>query len=180
MLRQLAFSILTVGFLSACATVTPYAPAGSDGGYGFADQKLETNKFRVSFSGNSSTSRQAVENYLLYRAAELTRQTGNDYFVIIEDDTEIHKSYSVSSTFPRYGRRDYLIGRRKHHYSYPYYSYGFEWGGRYDQQVHEFTRYSAEAYITMHKGSKPSADNAFVASEVIENLAPFIAKTSKS
>jgi len=161
--------------------MTPYAPAGPSGGYGFAEQKLETNKFRVSFSGNSSTSRQTVENFLLYRAAELTSQSGNDYFVIIEDDTETHKTYSVSSIYPRYGRRAYWIGPREYYYSYPYYSYGFDWGYPYERQVHEFTRYTAEAYISMHKGAKPyNNDRAFVASEVIENLGLFVAKSNKS
>ena len=112
MLRKLAMIILMPAMLVGCATTTPYAPAGSSGDFGFAEQKIENNKFRVTFSGNSSTSRQAVENFLLYRAAELTTQSGNDYFVIIEDDTEVHKNYSVTSRFPRYGRRAYFIGPR--------------------------------------------------------------------
>jgi len=180
MFRKLVMSVLASAILAGCATMTPYAPAGSSGGYGYAEQKLETNKFRVSFNGNSSTSRQTVENFLLYRAAELTRQSGNDYFVIVEDDTEIHKSYSVSSKFPRYGRRSYWFGPREYYYNYPYYSYGFDWGDPYEQEVHEFTRYSAEAYISMHKGTKPfNNDRAFNAQEVISNLGPFVAKSNE-
>lgn len=180
MFKKIAISILFPALLAGCATMTPYAPATSNGGFGFSEQKIETNKLRVAFNGNSSTSRQTVENFLLYRAAELTIQSGNDYFVIIEDDTEIHKSYSVSSRFPRYGRRAYFIGPREYYYNYPYYSYGFDWGDPYEQEVHEFTRYSAEAYISMYQGTKPfNNDRAFDAKEVLENLGTFVAKANE-
>lgn len=174
--------VLAAMLLTACATIPPYHPVGEGDGYGYAEQKIESNRFRVSFSGNAATSRQAVENFLLYRAAELTTETGNTYFVIIENETEVHTSYSVTSRFPRYGRRAYFIGPRSRYYNYPYYSYGFDWGLPYDddiQDVHEHTRYSAEAYITVHNDLKPEAHfNVFTAREVLENLRPFIEKSS--
>ena len=137
----------------------------------------------MTFNGNSSTSRQSVENFLLYRAAELTLETGNDYFLLIENDTESHTSYSVTSRFPRYGRRAYFIGPRENYYSYPYYSYGFDWGGSYDREienVHEYTRYTAEAYISVYPGQKPANDSkAFDAKDIMLNLEHFIEKTNK-
>ena len=45
-------------------------------GYGFSEQRIEDDRYRITFRGNSSTSRETVENSLLYRAAELTVQTG--------------------------------------------------------------------------------------------------------
>ena len=61
--------------LGACATSTPYAPM--DGRYGYAEQRIETNRYRVVFHGNSSTTRETVEAFLLYRAAELTLEMGS-------------------------------------------------------------------------------------------------------
>jgi hypothetical protein len=183
MIRKLAFAILLPAMLAACETVPPYHPASGSGGYGFTEQKIEADRYRVTFNGNSSTSRQAVENFLLYRAAELTIESGNDYFVITENDTETHKSYSVTSRFPRYGRRTYWVGPREYYYNYPYYSYGFDWGYPYDrdiENVHEYTRYTAESYITVHRGTKPGGNaNAFDAREVIENLGPFVEKSNE-
>ena len=183
MFRQLTMALILPCVLAACATTPPYHPASGSGGYGFAEQKIEADRFRVTFKGNSSTSRQAVENFLLYRAAEITVANGFDYFVITENDTETHKSYSVTSRFPRYGRRAYFIGPREYYYSYPYYSYGFDWGDPYRsevQSVHEFTRYTAEAYITAHRGAKPGNNaNAFDAREVLDNLGPFVAKSNE-
>ena len=182
MMKILVLSILFPLVLVGCATVPPYHAAGDNGGYGYAEQKIESNKYRVTFNGNSSTSRQSVENFLLYRAAELTLETGNDHFVLIENDTDSHTSYSVTSRFPRYGRRAYIIGPREYAYSYPYYSYGFDWGDRYDrdiQNIHEYTRYTAEAYISVFPGQKPTNDpNVFNAKDVIKNLAHFVERTN--
>ena len=60
--------------LAGCETATPYQPlntANRDAG-GYSDHQIEANRFQVSFSGNSVTSRETVERYLLYRSAELT------------------------------------------------------------------------------------------------------------
>jgi hypothetical protein len=172
--------LLASALIVGCATVPPYHAADGSNGYGFAEQKIESNRFRVTFKGNSSTSRQSVENFLLYRAAELTLETGNDYFIILENDTESHTSYSLTSRFPRYGRRAYFIGPREYYYHYPYYSYGFDWGESYQNDIHEYTRYTAEAYISVHPGQKPVDDlDAFDANDVLTNLGPFVEKANE-
>ena len=67
--------------IAACATPTPYQPIGARGtgaSGGFSDVRLAENRYRVTFAGNSLTTRERVETYLLYRAAELTVQQGFD------------------------------------------------------------------------------------------------------
>lgn len=81
--KQLMLCGLIV-LLSACATATPYQPAAK--GYGYSEQKLESNRYRVSFVGNSKTSRETVRNYLIYRAAELSLANGYDHFVLVGQD----------------------------------------------------------------------------------------------
>ena len=57
-LKTLAVTLAAGIALAACATATPYQPAGFNGQRGgYAEQRLENNRFRVSFSGNSVTSR---------------------------------------------------------------------------------------------------------------------------
>ena len=176
MMLRLLTAIAGMTVMAACATSTPYAPASESGGYGFAEQRIEENRFRVTFRGNSSTSREDVETFLLFRAAEITVQNGYDHFVVVEGDTETRTSYSTSATgspafFGRYG-----YGYPGRFYAFPYYAYGFGWGAPYyDTYTREITRYSAVAFISLHRGEKPE-DNpqAFDARDVITNLQPLV------
>ncbi len=167
MIRNLIFAAAALS-LAACATSTPYQPADK-GGYGFSEQRIEDAKYRITFRGNSSTSRETVENGILYRAAELTVQSGYDYFVVIESDTEAKKRYSTTADPAFFGNYWYGFPRRA--YGFPYYAYGFGWGYPYDAYTREYTRYTAVAFISMHKGQKPPGEpQAFDAREVMANL----------
>lgn len=174
MIRHIALAAIAAAGLAACATSTPYQPAADGRGYGFSEQKIEENRYRITFRGNSSTTREMVENALLYRAAELTVQNGYNYFIVVENDTEEKKSYSTSTDPAFFGRYAYGYPGPGY-YSFPYYAYGFGWGYPYDSYTREYTRYSAMAFVTMHKGQKP-ADNpqAFDARDVIEHLGPLV------
>ena len=167
MIRNFIIAACAAAGLAACATSTPYQPA-EKGGYGFSEQRIEEAKYRITFRGNSSTSRETVENGLLFRAAELTLETGYDHFIVLDSDTEETKRYSTT-TDPFFGT--YYYGYPRRYYAFPYYAYGFGWGHPYDSYTREITRYSAVAFVSMGKGPKP-ADNpqAFDAREVIANL----------
>lgn len=167
MIRRIA-PLAIAAVLAACATETPYSPA-DDRGYGFTEQKIESDRYRITFAGNSLTDRQTVETYLLYRAAELTLQNGFDFFQLTENDTEAKRTYS--STGPNspifYGR-----------FGFPgYYAYGWGWGYPYDTTIREIRRYSATAYVRLRAGEKPEDDPlAYDARDVIANLGPLIAR----
>ena len=88
-LKTLAVTVAAGLALAACATATPYQPAGFNGQRGgYAEQRLENNRFRVSFSGNSLTSREQVEQSLLLRSAELTVESGYDWFSTVNRATD--------------------------------------------------------------------------------------------
>ena len=185
MYQKLISAFAVALMLAACATSTPYAPASSEKGYGFSEQRIEDNRYRIMFRGNSSTTRETVENFLLYRAAELTMINGYDYFVVVEGDTEARRSYtSTGDPFfgPAFYGRSGFGGRGfrgrgfRGGYGFPYYAYGFGWGSPYAGGVtREITRYSAVAFITMHKGPKPEEDaQAFDARDVSQNLRPLV------
>lgn len=152
--------------LSACATQTPYQAATANAGrYGFEEQRIETNRVRITFRGNSMTERDTVENYMLYRAAELTLERGHTYFVVANRDTEEHSTLQG-------------VGARSHFpFSYRYYHPRFGWRYWSDpfwdepSQYREITRYEAIAEIAMFSGQKPQNDpNAFDAQQVMANL----------
>lgn len=72
--------------LAGCATATPYQPVKR--GYGYSEQRLEADRYRVSFFGNNRTAYDTVTNYVLYRAAEVTLDNAYDHFVIIDRSTQ--------------------------------------------------------------------------------------------
>lgn len=180
MIRNLIVAGAAALSIAACATSTPYGPATGDNPYGFTDQRIEENRYRIVFRGNSSTTREAVETFLLYRAAELTVQSGYDYFVVTEQDTEENRRYSTSPNPAFYGR--YYYGYGPYCCAFPYYAYGWGWGAPYaDYSTREYTRYTAIAFVTMHKGTKPADDpQAFDARSVMDNLRAYVVRQPES
>jgi hypothetical protein len=85
MKKLIIAAVLTV-LLTACLTPTAYVPY--DGRYGYAEEQVDESVYRILFSGNEHTSRDAVNNHLLRRAAELTLELGYERFMIIKSKTE--------------------------------------------------------------------------------------------
>jgi hypothetical protein len=164
--------------VTACATATPYQPLGTRGGAsgGFTEQRIEANRYRVAFVGNSLTSRARVENYLLYRAAEITLANGFDSFTIVRRDTERDIETRVS---PGLYPGPYPYWR-------PYWRYGGRWGWRsWDPwfgdpfwadtvDIDTVERFEAMAEIVMIRGARPGDPASFDARQVIANLGPTI------
>lgn len=156
--------------LVACATAAPYRAAENKNATGYSDQQIEGNRYRVTFAGNSITSVQQVENYLLYRAAELTTQQGYDYFVIASRETESKDRFVDMGAGPMAARGRYWG------FGWQYYSPVAGWGFGYDPffddvDLRQITKYKATAEIVMGRGAKP-ADNehAYDARQVMANL----------
>lgn len=74
--------------LAACASAPPYSPAQSAGGFGYTDQRIENDRFRVTYRGAPRMSSADVQDYALMRAAELTIANGGDWFEVIDADTD--------------------------------------------------------------------------------------------
>lgn len=159
-----AAATLGAAALVACATQTPYGPAASSWGYGYEDTQIEENRYKISFKGNSVTDLDTVETYLLYRAADLTLQSGYDWFEIVERDVDTQRRYSGTHTDP-FGMHGF--GLRYFHPHYGWISYR----GRHDISLREITRYEATAEVRFGLGEKP-ADNAraYDAADVQRNL----------
>jgi len=154
--------------LWACTTPTPYQPlaSGNPVAGGYTDQLLDDTHFRVTFSGNDVTSRQQVETYLLYRAAELTAGKGFDWFEIADRHTD-----TKSQTFVDPGPWGYWTPSWRFHRRGGWYG-GYGWGdpwGPYD--VDTIDQFSASAEVMVGHGPKPPSDpRAFDAHQVLQNL----------
>jgi len=74
-----SISLLMLVILCACAT--PYGSSGLTGGY--TEKELEPGIWRITYGGNGFTTRETVQTFWLYRAAELSLEKGYDGFEII-------------------------------------------------------------------------------------------------
>ncbi|MDE1937821.1 MAG: hypothetical protein KGI68_02275 [Alphaproteobacteria bacterium] len=79
--------------MSGCQTVTAYHPQTANDRTGYSDEQLSDNRYRVTFTGNSTTPRDLVEDYLLLRSAEVTLKAGYHYFVFDTRDTKAKTTY---------------------------------------------------------------------------------------
>ena len=85
--RRLAMRRLTLPLiaaaglaLSACASLAPYGAQAGPGGQGYAEQRIESNRFRVTYTGVGAPG--PVMDMALLRAAELTTAEGHDWFEV--------------------------------------------------------------------------------------------------
>src|ERR1700682_4203326 len=91
-----AAALASVVVLAGCETQAPFQPRqGHSSGY--TDERIAANRYRVTFTGNTVTSRETVENYLLLRAAQVTLQSGYRWFVFETRDTEAKTSHHKDS-----------------------------------------------------------------------------------
>jgi hypothetical protein len=181
----LALTVALAAALAGCATPTPYQaiiPGKASSG-GFSEVRIEPNRWRVTFAGNSLTSRETVEGYLLYRAAELTTQQGYDWFSIVDRNTEktgytylepdplYHPWYGPRYGYWRPSWRYYGAGPGWRSWD-PFWGDPF-WADRVDVRTVE--KFEATAEVFMGKGAKPADDpRAFDARQVVANLQPRI------
>lgn len=175
--------VATAMFLAGCATPTPYQPdePGHRIAGGFSEERLAGDRYRVTFSGNCFTSRERVERYLLYRAAELTLEKNYDWFSIVDRLTERDvQTYREPASAPA---RIATYAYWQPYWRYYDPAYGWRWWDPYGGTpfwaervtVRTVESYRAHAEIVMHAGTAPESDQrAFVAREIVAELEPAI------
>ena len=128
-------SLLTVFFffITSCATI--YQPKNLLGGY--SASQINENTWKVTFEGNSYTSKTRAENFAMRRAAEITLREGYTHFLITDSDTYVKTSVH---TIPQISRTTGTVS-----------DYG-------NFQYSDTTYYGGQTYTV----SKPSANSYFV------------------
>ncbi len=161
--------------VAACAGAgpTPYQPASRPGAQGYSEQQVAEDRFRIVVTGNALTSRERVEDYLLYRASELTLGEGYDHFLLLERQTDSNTlRYYESWPSPMWG---------------PGWAWQPYWGGYYGGRSHmgvgmgmsmgggQETRYSTSALVRMYHGSPPAdLGPIYEARTVMADLEPVV------
>ncbi len=163
LIRQLCGLAILLGLTACASSPTPYQAATDDLGY--RDQQIEADRYRVSFAGSSATPLNRVQDYALYRAAELTVANGFDYFKVASRSTDSRggavggPSIGLGVGGGSGGSGGVGIGL----------SSILGGGGGYSQG------YTVSMDIVMFHGEKPAADQtAYDAHQVLQRLAPTI------
>jgi hypothetical protein len=150
--------------LAACETPATYTPRDAHSRTGYTDEQLASNRFRVTFTGNSATRRETVENYLMLRAAEVTLKAGSRWFVFDTRDTEAQTTYqSDFAGWP--GWR----GRGWYWHSWPYGGFGAGAG----MPARPITSYEAYAEIVLLTDEQARSEpRAIRAQDVLDHVGP--------
>ncbi len=182
-MRRVFVLTATALMLGACTLVTPYQPLRSQQAQlgGYSDKELNSDRWHVTFAGNTVTSRETVERYLMYRAAQLTLKQGYDRFVV----TDRHVQQQVTDVGPAFGQsawggywapqwgvqpRGFYSG-----FGRPSTWAGGPASGGGPMQLEKVRRYEASSDIVMARGKTPyKAAQVFDARLVIANLQPGI------
>jgi hypothetical protein len=97
MKTKLVLLFLIPVILTGCGLVSPlYVPYNGKYGFGYTDNKIENDRFQVTYDGNLATETTTAINYLLYRCAELTVENGFDYFTVVKQTDEKWELTSLS------------------------------------------------------------------------------------
>lgn len=176
----LRFAALAIAALSlaACATAGPYHARDSHSGY--AETQIGADHWRVEFIGDDFTSRETVNTYLLYRAAELTRENGHEWFAMTAPAVGEEIDIIVESERPQAYRERYWRPhwRRRGRFFWsdldPVGPMAHEQRPASESTVTESVRYSASAEIFMGNGTP--ATGAFNAEDTIARLDPSIVR----
>lgn len=150
-----AFALLA---LTACATEpTVYGPsgAGSSGGMGYREQRIENDRYRVTFRANADLKPPQVEDLAMRRAAEITQMNGGAWFNVVTRSTDLvggqnnpgGPSVGIGGSSGSYGSS---VGV----------GLGFTFGS-------DTRRYETTLEILIGRGEKPSDPNAYDARQVL-------------
>lgn len=180
-------ALLLLVAVAGCVQQTPYQ-AATPSRPGFSDTRIEENRFQIRVTGSSVTPRALLSQQLLYRAAELTLYSGNQWFRVVGRAGD-----PVLGAGPervrRAGRHRYRHPYRYRH-RYPYrprragvrigFGFGFPFYYGYPDPYYygrPARRRANEvvAEILVFPGEKPPDDpDAYDAVEVLERLGPVL------
>jgi hypothetical protein len=160
-----AAALVILAALAGCANPAPYAPRGPGQQTGYTDRQLAANRWRVTFTGNSATPREQVEDDLLLRAAEVTLAAGYSHFLFDTRDTQ---AQTTVTTFPEYGPPDPFWGRGWRFRP----RWGYDAFGP-DVDIITTTRYQAYAEIVVLDDAQATREpRAVDAHAVIQHVTP--------
>jgi hypothetical protein len=155
MTRIIALSLLGLALAGCTSGPTRYIPALDGDDMGYREQRIEDQRYRVSFRANPDFKAAEVEDMALRRAAELTIQNGFQWFSVVSRRTDVAGG-AQSGGGPTLG----IGGSSGSYGSGVGIGLGFNLGG-------DTRQFEATLEILMGRGQKPSDPSAYDAFSVL-------------
>lgn len=151
--------------LTACASLAPYGPSMGPNGQGFSEQRIENDRFRVTYRGVGAPG--PVADRALLRAAQLTSEQGYDWFEVTQRYIDgrpdsaggVRPSLSVGGGSSRYNGR---------YGGYSASGVGVGVGLNFSGP----SPTSTVLEVRLGRGQRPDRGEAYDAREVLRNLRP--------
>jgi hypothetical protein len=154
-MKRLIISIACIFLLQACASYSPYQPAGNQG-FGYSQTQLSDTQYRIDFKGRDMERGEAV-NYSMLRAAELTLEKGYDWFQVVNRDSDTTKPRAATGI-------GFGISRNGFGSPFNGLNMGVAVGGNNRDQSDVLLE------INMGKGVRPEVKQVYSAKELATNL----------
>ena len=165
-LRNAAIATAFLALLAGCAQPAAYAPRGPGQQTGYTDRQLAANRWRITFTGNSVTPREQVEDDLMLRAAEVTLASGHSHFLFDSRDTNARTNVTA---IPEYQPPEPIFWGRGWRFR-P--RWGYSAFGP-DVDIITTTSYQAYAEIVVLTADQAAKEpRAVDASDVVQHLTP--------
>lgn len=149
-----AFALLA---LSACAGApTVYGPAIASNEMGYREQRLENDRYRISFRANSDLKPPQVEDLAMRRAAEIATQNGAQWFTVVTRSTDLVSGGQTNSG-PTVG----IGGSSGSYGSAVGVGLGFNFGA-------DTRQYQTTLEVLLGRGAKSSDANAYDAKQILD------------
>ncbi|MEM6974243.1 MAG: hypothetical protein AAF577_15715 [Pseudomonadota bacterium] len=114
----ITLAMLALGLAGCAAGPTPYLAAnpavgtGAGTGGGYTDAALEDDRYRITYSASPATPVALIEDYLLYRAAEVTLANGGTWFRLVDSETvPVVNFYTTTVAAPVFTSRIFVVKR---------------------------------------------------------------------
>ncbi len=141
--------------LAECAgTPTVYGPAAKPSAAGYHEQRIESERYRITFRANADIKARGAEDNALRRAAEITVRDGYDWFRIVNRATELVGGRQGGGTSVGVGGSGVSYGS------------GVGVGVGFDHSP-DSRQWDSPLEILLGKGSKPSDPDAYDARSIL-------------
>ncbi len=159
-LPKTAAALALLAVLAGCAKPAEFAPRAPGQATGYTDRQLAPNRWRVTFTGNSVTPREQVEDDLLLRAAQVTQAAGFSHFLFDTRDTQTRTAVTAFDDGPHWG------GRWRFHPGWGYGAFGP------DVDIVTTTSYQAYAEIVVLTDEQAAHEPRAVDARAVAEHAP--------